>query len=219
MVSLPEEIWVSIIKNLEIKDIISISRINKKVLYVCENYPLHIYKELLRNRGITNFENFNTSVFMNFCKIDSRLNLSVSNLLYAYEWGLIDVVKFLLDNLNKKDTHFNKLETNKIVQYIHSYWNLEFKGIGYLLDKVLQEELLIYLLDFNINKSDKVEIPIELYGKKRLYPFKKIYSKIDFQSISTLFLYISVIKNEWEYVKTAVTTYDIIGMGYYEDAY
>jgi hypothetical protein len=172
---------------------------------------------MLRVRGFRNFENFNIEMFINFCKIDFELKLNVFNVLYAYEIGYIDVVKFLLDNINKKTSVFDKLDMKKIAEYVHSYWSYNFKGIGYLFDNSIQGELMIYLIDFNINKVKDIEIPDDI--NKYSYTLNKIYTKIDFQSMTTLFLNIAVIKNDWEYIKNAAISIDIIGMGYYEDIY
>lgn len=123
----------------------------------------------------------------------------------------------MLDNIDKRNGNYDKLATNKIAEYIHAYWSYKFKGIGYLFDESIQEELIIGLIDFNVNYVKDVIIPNDI--NKNAYTISKLYSKIDFQSMTNLFLNISVIKNDWEYVKTSAISIDIIGMGYYEDAY
>jgi len=214
---IPDEVWICIIRYLDLKDVINICNVYNRLQNLCDTYPCHIYKEMLRVRGFRNFENFNIEMFINFCKIDFELKLNVFNVLYAYEIGYIDVVKFLLDNINKKTSVFDKLDMKKIAEYVHSYWSYNFKGIGYLFDNSIQGELMIYLIDFNINKVKDIEIPDDI--NKYSYTLNKIYTKIDFQSMTTLFLNIAVIKNDWEYIKNAAISIDIIGMGYYEDIY
>ena len=212
-----DDIWIYIIKFLDIRDLINVCSVSNRLRKLCESYPNHIYKDLLRCKGFYNLENFNVETFLNLCQIDIELKLNVFNVLYAYENGYIDVVKLLLSNINKKCDNYDKLTTNKIAEYIHSYWSYNFKGMGYLLDESIQEELVIGLIDFNVNYVRDVIIPDDI--NKNAYTISKLYVKIDFQSMTNLFLNISVIKNDWEYVKTSAISIDIIGMGYYEDAY
>lgn len=217
MIYIPDELWICILKYLDLKDLIKICSVYKRFEQLCNENPCYIYKEMLRVRGFRHFEHFTVEMFINFCKIDIELKLTVFNLLYAYETGHLDVVRFLLDNINKTTSVFDKLDMKKIAEYVHAYWSYNFKGIGYLFDEDIQEELMIYFIDFNINKIRTIEIPSDV--NKNSYTLNKIYTKIDFQSMTNLFLNIAVMKNDWEYVKNAAISIDIIGMGYYEDAY
>jgi hypothetical protein len=212
---LPTEIWISIIKYIEINDLINLCAAYKQISILCEAYPCNIYKEILRCKGFHKFKKFNINVFTNFCKIDSKLLLNAYNILYAYECGYIDVVKFLLDNI-KKSKLYESLDTQKIAENVHSYWSFQFRGIGMVMDVSVQEELLISLIDFNINKSNIIDIPDKVSKYLHNTILQKLHMKIDFQSMTSLFFNISVLKNDWKYIED---TMDIIGLQYYEDAY
>lgn len=211
----PGEIWISIIKHLEVKDFLNLCDAYKYIEILCESYPCHIYKEILRTKGFYNFDKFTIDVFMNFCKIDSRLLLNTYNIMYAYECGCIDVVKFLLDNI-KISKLYESLDTKKIAEHVHSYWSFNFRGIGMLMGETSQEKLIVSLIDFNVNTSNKICVPDDVSKYLHNTILQKLNMKIDFQSMTSLFFHISIFKNDWKYIEE---TMDIIGLQYYEDAY
>lgn len=216
--NVPDDIWFNIIKYLDIVDMLQLFKCNKRLYYLCENNSNFIFKEVLRVKQYYNFNKFNLSMFTNFLQLDKSLKLSASNLLLAYEMGLMDVVEFLLDNL-PVSTDYKLMNTQRIAQHIHAYWCFYMRDMDVYEQETeivpMQENLIISIIRFNINEAKKVKIPDSLITI-RSHILSKLYFKIDFQSMATLHFHIAVFKNEWDYVKESV---DIIGLQYYEDAY
>lgn len=215
--NIPDDIWLNIIKFLDVQDVITLGETYKRVWDLCERYPLFIYKEILKQKGFVNFDNFTIDMFTTFCKLDPLLKLSTSNLLYAYESKLVNVVIFLLDNL-PKTSYILEMEQKNIAEYIHRCWTFYFRDIRYDVMNITQlyDNLLIELIRFNVLELNSVKIPISISDENKKYIYNKICSKIEFQSMGSLFFHIAIMQNNWEYI---LDTIDIIGLEYYEDAY
>lgn len=221
--TLPDDIWFNIIKYLDIVDIITLCKCNKRLHYLCEHNSNFIFKEILRVKKFYNFDKFNMNMFTNFVQLDKSLRLNSSNLLLAYEMNLINVVEFLLDNL-PVSTDYKLMNTQRIAQHIHAYWCFYMRDLDVYDQETcivpMQENLIISIIRFNINETKKVKIPDNLINLKGRI-LSKLYSKIDFQSMANLYFHISILKNDWEYISNNYMneSIDIIGFEYYEDAY
>jgi hypothetical protein len=211
------DIWFNILKFLDLEDLISVCQANKHVYDLCEKYPNYIYKEILKQKGFTNFEKFNIDVFLNFSKLDAKLNLTIANVIYAYEHRLGNVLVFLLDNF-KITRYSEELTQKELAENIHQCWMYYFRDTGYDTITITERQklLLLELIRFNVVESKDVNIPKEMPKNYIPYIYNKLYSKIELQSMGSLFFHIAIMKNDWDYV---LNTIDIIGMEYYEDAY
>jgi len=213
----PDDIWLNILKFLDLNDLINVCQANKHIYNLCENYPNFLYKEMLKQRGFTNFEKFNIDVFLNFSKLDSTLSLNIANVIYAYEYRLGDVLLFLLDNFQITN-YVEELTQKEIAESVHMCWMHYFRDTRYETITItpLQQMLLIELIRFNVIDSKNVNAPKDISENYIRYIYNKLYLKIELQSMGSLFFHIAVMKKDWNYVLSMI---DIIGMEYYEDAY
>jgi hypothetical protein len=215
---LPNEIWIDIIKNLDIVDIINLCKCNKRLNSLCETNSTFIFKEILRVKKFYNFDKFNVNMFTNFVQLDKSLRLNSSNLLLAYEMGLMDVVEFLLDNL-PVFIDYKLMHTQRITQHIHAYWCFYMRDLDVYHEETdilpIQENLIISIIRFNIKEAKNTTIPDNI-TTIRSHILSKLYYKIDFQSMANLYFHISIMKSDWNYIQDSI---DIIGLQYYEDAY
>lgn len=214
---IPDDIWLNILKFLNINELVNICQANKRVYNLCETYPNFLYKEMLKERGFTNFEKFNTDVFLNFSKLDANLNLSIENVIYAYEYRLGNVLMFLLDNF-KITNYAEELTQKELAETIHRCWMYYFRDTRYDNINITprQQMLLLEVIRFNTIDSKNVNIPKDIPENYIRYIYNKLYLKMELQSMGSLFFHIAVMKNDWNYVLSMI---DIIGMEYYEDAY
>ena len=138
---IPKDIILSLLAEMEFKDIFHYCLQNKRIYNICKTNKIHILKNLLRKKGFTNLDFDIVSFIKEFYKIDPNLKLHYINLYKAYQNDNDNdndhIVNVLLKNFKQ-----DKLNLSENVYDISDEIDDILKGKG-------DSKLFIELIRFN----------------------------------------------------------------------